>query len=271
MKPHILKKCTIDTIDSPLLKYSKNITSQFGEDGIIEAINQIINPVNKYCIEFGAWDGKYLSNCYQLIMKQGWSGCLIEGDKNKFNHLVINHGSNPKIKCVNRFITSEAPDDLDSILDSISSPKNIDILSIDVDGMDYFIWESMKLYSPRLVIIEFNPTIPNDIIFVQPKDINVNQGASLLAMIYLAKQKGYELICATVCNAFFIKKHFYRQFNIKNNSINSIYKPLQDGRIFQGYDSHIYTCGMNKLIWSNQNITHSDLQYLDINLRKYQE
>ena len=64
-----------------LLDYKKNISSQYGEDGIIEKIIQILNPLeNKFFVEFGAWDGINLSNA-RLLFEKNWNGMFIEGDK----------------------------------------------------------------------------------------------------------------------------------------------------------------------------------------------
>ena len=74
-------------IDSPLLSYARNITSQAGEDGIVEQIISKISPVRKFCIEFGAWDGKLYSNCYNLTKNERWSGLMIEANSKKFEEL----------------------------------------------------------------------------------------------------------------------------------------------------------------------------------------
>ena len=64
--------------------YSRNITSQHGEDGILDyIINSLNGKINKTCCEFGAWDGIFASNCYNLWKNKGWSAVLIESDKDK--------------------------------------------------------------------------------------------------------------------------------------------------------------------------------------------
>lgn len=78
--PYRLQKVDFFPIVSPLLNFASNVTSQFGEDGIIQRIFEIIPPSHKYCVEFGAWDGKYFSNCYNLIVNKGWSGAFIEAN-----------------------------------------------------------------------------------------------------------------------------------------------------------------------------------------------
>lgn len=272
MNPHLLEKVNFFELENPLLRFASNATSQSGEDGILNRIFQIVAPQNKYFVEFGAWDGRYLSNCFNLIQTENWGGCFIEANSYKFKQLVANHGNNYEIKCLNKFVDFDGENSLDNILKSIEAPSNLDLLSIDVDGMDYFIWESLMDFEPAIVVVEFNPTIPNDIVFVQQKDVRINQGCSLLALIMLGKRKGYELICCTLWNAFFCKKSLFPQFNIANNFIAHMYRPLLDGRIFQGYDSYIYAYGMDSLLWKGGvSLTNNDFQVLPKELRVFQD
>jgi hypothetical protein len=113
---------------------------------------------------------------------------------------------------------------------------DFDLLSIDIDGNDYHVWDTVKTYKPRLVIIEFNPTIPSDIEFVQEKNNSINHGNSLLSLVKLGKSKGYELIATTYCNGFFVEKEFFDLFKIEDNSIDSLWKNPEAPRIFQLYD-----------------------------------
>ena len=69
---------------TPFLQYSNNITSQFGEDGIIKEIFNRIGTKYKICVELGAWDGKHFSNTWNLWFNNEWHAILIEADKNKF-------------------------------------------------------------------------------------------------------------------------------------------------------------------------------------------
>jgi hypothetical protein len=142
-------------------------------------------------------------------------------------------------------------------------------LSIDIDGAEYFIWESVERFNPKVVAIEFNPSVPNDVIFVQAKNMSINQGASLLALIELGKQKGYELVCATSCNAIFVLKKFLPIFGLRSNHIAVLYSPDSDGRIFHGYDSYIYVTGMPTLIWSDTPVSSEDFQLLPKHMRKF--
>ncbi|MBD3884389.1 hypothetical protein IFO70_21845 [Phormidium tenue FACHB-886] len=269
--PHRFEQVFLSQVQSPLLEFSKDIASQCGEDGIIQKIFETIRPNNKYCVEFGAWDGKYLSNCWNLISNNGWSGLFIEGNEAKFKDLLATYGDNENVACVNKFVDFEGQNSLDKILLSINAPQDFDLLSIDVDGTDYFIWESLNEFKPNVIVIEFNPTIPNDIIFVQARDNSINQGCSLLALILLGKEKGYELICCTGWNAFFVKAELYAEFKISDNSIQSMYRPYSDGRIFHGYDSYVYVIGMPKLLWSDIQVSSDDFQVIPQSIRRFED
>jgi len=268
-RPHLLNQVSFFDINSPLLAYQKKVTSQFGEDGIIERIFELIKTTNKYCLEFGAWDGKYLSNCWDLITNKQWRGCFVEADRRKFAELLQTYSGNDRVNCLNRFVEFEGENSLDRILSEVGAPKDLDFASIDVDGIDYFIWDSLKEYRPRALVIEFNPSIPNDVVFVQEKSINVNHGCSLLSLVMLGKEKGYELVCAFECNAFFVQKELYDSLGIPSNFIHLMYRPTCDGRIFHGYDSQIFMTGMPRLIWRNIPLDSSDFQVVPASMRRY--
>lgn len=268
--PHVLKMVRFFSIDSPLLQHSRNVESQNGEDGIIEYIFGVLPPAERrYCVEFGAWDGKYLSNCFNLVRNRGWSGLFIESDDEKFQKLVANHGQSANVKCRKGFVEFDGNNRLDNFIEEARFPIDFDLLSIDIDGADYFVWESVERFKPRVVVIEFNPSIPNDVIFVQSRDMTINQGASLLALVILGKQKGYELVCVTMCNAIFVLNDLYPLFGLKSNHVTSLYAPVCDGRIFHGFDSYIHVTGMPRLLWTNKTIDPEDLQVLPASLRTF--
>lgn len=231
-------------------EHFKNVTSLTGEDGIIEYVIEKLPEKNEWCVEFGAWDGVYASNTYNLIKNKSWKGVLIEPNKFKYNELVINYNNSKNVFLINKFVGYQSPDSLDNILNGIDIPNNFDLLSIDIDGNDYHIWESIHIYEPKVVVIEFNPSIPNNIEFIQNRDIYINQGSSLLALINLGKKKGYELIAITDNNAFFIKQEHYDLFSNYDNSIDSI-RPTSPflSYIYQLYDGTLVLEGCKKFIW----------------------
>src|SRR3982750_1263071 len=84
-----------------LLPYASNVTSQTGEDGILAEIFSRIGIQSRWCVEFGAWDGKHLSNPYDLISNKNWSGVLIEGSSEKYAELTKNYSGNANAICLN--------------------------------------------------------------------------------------------------------------------------------------------------------------------------
>ncbi len=257
-----LQLARLTKINSPLLAYAKSVTSQYGEDGIIARLIELVQPKHRYCVEFGAWDGKHYSNCHELLATTDWQAVMIEGNPEKYRDLVKTYAGNDRVRTLNRFVDFEGANSLDNILVECDAPADIGLLSIDVDGNDYHIWKSLERYAPEIVIIEFNPTVPNDVFFVQDRSFEINQGCSLFALAVLGQEKGYELCVCTRTNAFFVKKEKFGMLGIRNNSLNVLYHPYQDGRIFQGYDGTIYVVGMNGLVWQNIRLSSEDFQVL---------
>jgi hypothetical protein len=194
-------------MESGLNAYARNINSQYGEDGIIEEIInrlKVRSKIDKWCVEFGAWDGIHLSNTYNLISKRKYSSVLIEGDKDKYKKLCENIPSKSAHK-ICQFVTFDGESKLDNILKKTPIPIDFDFLSIDIDGCDYFIFESLKLYKPKIICIEYNPTIPNEVEYVQEKNFSIKQGCSAKALINLGDSKGYSLVAVTKCNVILVK------------------------------------------------------------------
>ena len=253
-----------------LTKFADNVTSQFGEDGIVRKILEIIGASNKWVVDIGAWDGKYLSNSWHLINRQGWRGVLVEGDANRCTRLRENYAGLPTVTIRQQFVgfDATAPNSIDRILAGTAIPADFDLLSIDIDGNDYYAWQSMTRYRPRIVIIEYNPTAANDVVFVQDPDDTLNQGCSLLALIRLGKEKGYELACVTTCNGIFVRADAFPALSIADNDIDAM--RCDDGpRILFGYDGTVFTASIDYLPWTNVKLDPEDLQVLPKALRRY--
>ena len=217
-------------IDLTLFKYDKY--SQRGHDGIIEKIMEILKIENGFFIEFGAWDGIHLSNS-RYLFDNGWKGCFIEADQNKFVELVDNY-KNTEIITLNKFVypTASEGDTIDILHEKYMDNIDVDLLSIDIDGRDYEIFENLKL-KPKLIIIEggftFHPCLKEKI----PYDIarnNIQQ--PLHVMFELAYKKGYVPICFNQ-DTFLLRKDLYDKFdffkNIKNDAVslwNSAYNNI---------------------------------------------
>lgn len=155
-----------------------NVYSQFGEDRVIQEVLATLGDstsLDKWACEFGAWDGLHLSNKANLKVNAGYSAVLIEADAVKFQELKRNMQPYPA-ECVNAFVDLEGANTLDNLLSVTSIPIDFDLLSIDIDGADYWIYESLKKFRPKVIVVEYNPTIPKEVDFSKPKDILRNKG-----------------------------------------------------------------------------------------------
>lgn len=126
----------------PFQAFRRDITSQCGEDGVIARIFELIGTYNKVCIEFGAAEGRALSNTWSLINGHGWHGILIEGHPGRFRELKANYASCSRARLINRYI-DVAGNSLNIILGEVGCPTEPDFLSIDIDGDDWHIWQSL--------------------------------------------------------------------------------------------------------------------------------
>lgn len=196
----------------------KSIYSQLGEDGIIEYIFTIIKPNNKYYVEFGGWDGIHLSNTANLRINKGWKGLLLEGDKSK----VLSVKNRKEINLNHEFVTSK---NINILLKKYKVPYSFDLLSIDIDSNDYYIWKNLTDFRPTLVVVEINPGIKNDLpLSAIENKSNIHEpdgqtgnyfGANLHAFYNLADKKGYKLLTVNKWNAFFITNEKFKNFCIK--------------------------------------------------------
>lgn len=122
----------------------RNVTSQAGEDGLIARIFSMMGTANTWCVEFGAWDGKHFSNSWNLLANKTWHGVLIEGDAARCEQMKETHPDRQRVHAVNRFVGLDGPARLDAILVETPAPLDFDLLSIDVDGLDWHIWDSSR-------------------------------------------------------------------------------------------------------------------------------
>jgi tetratricopeptide (TPR) repeat protein len=177
----------------------KKVRSQGGEDGVIAAIFETIGMTNRYFVEFGV---EYATECNTAyLIEQGWNGLMMDGEG-------ISH--NPSAVVRQEYITAENINDL---FPKYQVPAEFDLLSIDIDTNDYWVWQALT-YKPRVVVIEYNASVPPDLrrtIVYDPKVKWSNTdyfGASLRALAELGATKGYELVyCERAgVNAFFVAR-----------------------------------------------------------------
>lgn len=183
-----------------LSERAANLNSQFGEDGILEAIFSVIHPSNKWCFECGASDGLFFSNTRRLI-EQGWSAVLVEAEQAAFARLEENSKSfGSRVRCVHGLV--DKTNTLDDILGHYAVPADIDLAIIDVDGQDYYLFNSLLRYRPRVVVIEFDPNADEDFI---PILGGLGQ-AGARALCRLASGKFYTMVHRNWCNLILVKQ-----------------------------------------------------------------
>jgi hypothetical protein len=215
-----------------LSDYGCNVYSQDGEDGITEQIFKIMGTSSKICVEFGAWDGFYLSNTANLWAK-GWKGILIEADKTKYKTLIENVRKYD-CHCINAFVSFDGPNTIENILKREGISNDIDLLSIDIDGDDYYIFESLENLKPRLIICEFNPTIPPHIDLIQERGGYF--GCSAFSLVKLAEKKGYRLIAASGGNCFFVRAEDFERFAAYENNLEQLVNKKYLTYFMTGFD-----------------------------------
>jgi len=193
--------------------YEYRVFSQWGEDGIIQRLVNVIGLRDKTFIEFGVEDFME-SNCRFLLMKDNWSGFVIDGSAGNMKRLKESYLYwKYDLTAIDAFITRE---NIDGLLAKSGFGKDLGILSIDLDGNDYYVLEAIECVRPRILICEYNavfgPTrsisVPYDANFVRG-DMhfsNLYYGASLGAMVHIANKKGYSLVGTNSAgnNAFFV-------------------------------------------------------------------
>jgi len=191
------------------------IFSQSGEDGIIQYLISKVPINNDTFIEFGVGDYKE-SNTRFLLINNNWKGLVIDGNEEnidtiKSSDIYWRHD----LTALGAFITKENINDL---IKNNGITGDIGLLSIDIDGNDYWVWDAINIVSPRIVVCEYNSifgskeaiSIPYEESFYRTKahHSNLYFGASLKALCFLAQKKGYLFFGSehTGSNAFFVRK-----------------------------------------------------------------
>ena len=194
-----------------LVQFGHKVFSQNDEDGIIQEILNRIGCASETFVEFGVGDGTQCNSLFLLL--QRWKGVWIEKDADaaqkisqRFKRLVDGNLLSVKNELVSR-------DNIDGLLQEACKGVDPDVLSIDIDFNDYWIWKSIESIRPRLVVIEYNsawmPPLSVTVPYTEGAPWNGSNyfGASLAALAKLGKQKGYSLVgcCFAGVNAFMVR------------------------------------------------------------------
>ncbi len=175
-----------------------DVYSQFGEDGLIAVLLATTGKKNEWCFEVGAADGVYLSNTKRLRDPGfDWHAVLIEADDDKYKRLEKFRSQ--RVRCVRRKIGDS---DLDGILRESGAPTDIDLGVIDIDDRDYYAWQGMVEYRPRVMMVEcWGLPVSNS----TPTELVEGKQATSIVLNRLAIEKGYTPICRTFCNCLYVR------------------------------------------------------------------
>jgi len=175
-----------DELFYDLEDHERSVYSQSGEDGVLLRLFDHIGVTNRYFVEFGAWDGKHLSNSANLRLHHGFQGLLMEGSDRADGELVRRE-----------MVTAE---NVNALFAKYGVPEQFDLLSIDIDGNDYWVWKAIEGYRPRVVVVEYNLLFGTDAAKTMPYDPHHvwdetdYHGASLAAFHKLGTELGYSMV-----------------------------------------------------------------------------
>ena len=191
------------------------VFSQFGEDGIIQfLVQRLSGRMDHSFVEFGVQTYREANTLF-LLMNNGWRGLVIDGEKNYIDN-IRERGLDWKYGLHTRcdFVTRE---NINHIFESEGFTPELGLLSIDVDGVDWHLWDALTVVNPAIVVVEYNPAFPVDRPITVPYEPTFNRhekhpancyfGASLGALVILAREKAYTFIGVGRHrqNAFFVR------------------------------------------------------------------
>ncbi|MCO5947668.1 hypothetical protein [Mucilaginibacter flavidus] len=234
--------------DLPLSNYEFSVFSQWGDDGIIQYLINTIDIQEKYFIEFGV-ENYTEANTRFLLINNNWGGLVMDGSKPNMDELrnsELYWKFDLKVKDV--FITRE---NINGLIQEQGLARDIGILSIDIDGNDYWVWEAITAIEPVIVIVEYNSvlgiehpwTVPYQPDFYRTAAhfSNLYYGASLLSLCDLAEKKGYYF---TGCNsagnnAYFVRKDKIGPIKPLSPLEGYVCSVFKESRNEQGYLSYL--------------------------------
>jgi len=213
-----------------LERYGFSVGSQNEEDGILVEIFRRIGCPYKTFFEFGVGSG--LQNCTIYFLLAGWRGGWVEVNPRKIEFIrqkFAFYTASDLLRITDRPVT---PENVDDIASELGVAEQLDLLSIDIDGNDYFVFEEMKI-KPRALVIEYNGLYPPPHRIVQAYDPNyvhsldTYTGCSLQSLVDLAQSKGYRLVGTNLSglNAFFVREDLYSSELFSDADLSDLYNP----------------------------------------------
>jgi hypothetical protein len=234
----------------PVRQSEFRVFSQFGDDGIIQYIVGRINlpPAEQRFIEFGVENYREASTRF-LLLNDNWSGLVMDGSESYVSSIRREaiYWRND-LTALARFITRE---NINSIIREAGFSGRLGLLSIDVDGNDYWIWEALTAVDPALVVVEYNGIFGSRAAVTIPYQPNFLRqlahysylywGASLSALCHLAAKKGYTWIGCNSAgnNSYFVRKEYSDLFKLPALPEDFVAAKFREGRDQDGSLSYI--------------------------------
>jgi hypothetical protein len=214
-----------------LLRYGFKVYSQADEDGILQEMFRRIGTTSKTFIEFGV-ETAIECNTVKLLV-EGWRGLWIEASAPCVANIRSNFGdffNDGRLKLVESLVTVE---NINALLKNSGMTGQIDLLSIDIDGNDYWVWKAIDIVSPRVVAIEYNAQLRPPVSLVVPYeptrrwDGSNYFGASLEALVRLGRSKGYRIVGCSFSgvNAFFVREDICGDHFLEPATAEEHYEP----------------------------------------------
>ena len=195
-----------------------SVYSQAGEDGILWYIFSVIGTTNKKVVEIGCGNG-IENNSANLVINHGWQGFLFDGSAERTAAATLFYRSIQQTRISPPVVTTAwvRSDTVNQTLLASGATGPVDLFSLDIDGIDYWVWDAITAIDPRVVVVEFNNLWDADVARTVPNDPGFKadygphgadfSGATLGAFVKLARRKSYRLVgCQRYgFNAFFVK------------------------------------------------------------------
>lgn len=233
-----LKHRGLTNLDS-LSDVEFSVFSQWGEDGIIDWLVSRLPMIPKVFIEFGV-ENYQEANTRLLIQLRNWRGLIIDGSDENIRRIKRQDISwRHQLLSLSEFITR---DNIDQLITDAGLKGEIGLLSIDIDGNDFWVWQAITSISPALVVCEYNAvlgdlyavTVPyrDDFYRTKAHYSNLYFGASLPAVNVLAREKGYVFVgtCSAGVNAFFVRDDIASEITQCIRSISAFPSKFREAR-----------------------------------------
>ena len=214
-----------------LAHFEAQVFSQNGEDGITREILRRIGTTNRFFVEIGAGHGLEGNTAY--LLRMGWKGVWVEADPRAVRSIHTHFAAeleSGQLRLVQSFVTRE---NASRLLSDARVPPEFDVLSVDVDRNTSHVWRALSAFRPRVVVIEYNASIPASDEWEVPYDADAVWdessyfGASLKSLERLGTERGYVLVACdrTGLNAFFVRAEAARDHFVGPLTAEACYEP----------------------------------------------